>query len=46
MEHCLLPRAGYFYPKCGCRGGWGRVTGQGDVADGPDGSENLGSLKL
>lgn len=36
VERCLLPRAGYFYPRCGCRGGWGRVTGQGDVADGPN----------
>lgn len=35
-ERCLLPRAGYFYPRCGCRGGWGWVTGQGYVADGPN----------
>lgn len=35
VERCLLPMAGYFYPRCGCRGSWGRVTGQGDVAGGP-----------
>lgn len=33
-----LPGTGYFYPRCGCRGGWGwgRMARQGDVADGLD----------
>lgn len=36
MEHCLLPRAGYFYPKCGCRGGLGQGDGaERGVANGP-----------
>ena len=29
MEHCLLPRAGYFYPKWGWGWGWGRGRGRG-----------------
>lgn len=33
-----LPGTGYFYPRCGCRGGWGwgRMARQGDVAHGLD----------